>query len=46
MAADPDFASLPNPVSRAHLLGEGLSPGFVDYMASWAGFVAEEEVTA
>jgi len=46
MAANADFTSLPNPVSRAHLLNEGLSPAFVDYMATWAGFVTEEELTA
>ena len=37
--ADPAFASTPTPVSRAHLLAEGLSPVFADYMASWKGFV-------
>jgi 2,4-dienoyl-CoA reductase-like NADH-dependent reductase (Old Yellow Enzyme family) len=28
------------PVTEAHLLEEGLSPGFVDYMRNWKGFVA------
>jgi 2,4-dienoyl-CoA reductase-like NADH-dependent reductase (Old Yellow Enzyme family) len=28
------------PVSAAHLLGEGLSEGFVGYMKAWKGFVA------
>ncbi|WP_088311334.1 NADH:flavin oxidoreductase [Novosphingobium sp. B 225] len=38
--ADPAFASAPTPVTRAHLLTEGLGPKFVDYMATWKGFVA------
>jgi 2,4-dienoyl-CoA reductase-like NADH-dependent reductase (Old Yellow Enzyme family) len=29
------------PVSAAHLASEGLSPGFVDYMRRWKGFVSE-----
>ena len=30
------------PVSRVHLLNEGLSPAFVDYMATgWKGFAAD-----
>ncbi|WP_374280265.1 NADH:flavin oxidoreductase [Novosphingobium sp.] len=37
--ADADFASVPNPVTRAHLRAEGLGPGFVEYMATWKGFV-------
>ena len=37
--ADPAFACTPTPVTRAHLLAEGLGPAFVDYMASWKGFV-------
>jgi len=39
--ADRAFDSIARPVSRAHLEGEGLSPPFIDYMASWPGFVAE-----
>ena len=39
---DPDFEPIANPVSRDHLLAEGLSPVFVDYMNSWKGFVAED----
>ncbi len=34
------------PVTRAHLRQEGLGPAFVDYMAGWKGFVAEEEMAA
>jgi len=35
------FQPIENPVSREHLKNEGLSPKFVDYMASWAGFVED-----
>jgi 2,4-dienoyl-CoA reductase-like NADH-dependent reductase (Old Yellow Enzyme family) len=42
-AADPDFRPIANPVSRAHLAAEGLSPKFIDYMNNWPGFVAAEE---
>jgi 2,4-dienoyl-CoA reductase-like NADH-dependent reductase (Old Yellow Enzyme family) len=44
VAADPDFAPIALPVTREHLRAEGLGPAFVDYMASWKGFVAEEAV--
>ena len=37
--ADPVFACTPTPVTRAHLRAEGLGPAFVEYMASWKGFV-------
>jgi 2,4-dienoyl-CoA reductase-like NADH-dependent reductase (Old Yellow Enzyme family) len=40
--ANPSFEPIDTPVSRAHLLAEGLSPTFVEYMNSWKGFVAEE----
>jgi 2,4-dienoyl-CoA reductase-like NADH-dependent reductase (Old Yellow Enzyme family) len=40
IALDPDFTSVPRPVSRDHLRGEGLSESFVDYMATWPDFVA------
>ncbi len=39
--ADPDFASIPLPVSAEHLRAEGLGPAFVGYMKTWKGFVAE-----
>jgi 2,4-dienoyl-CoA reductase-like NADH-dependent reductase (Old Yellow Enzyme family) len=42
-AADPDFRPIANPVSRAHLAAEGLSPRFIEYMNQWKGFVAAEE---
>ena len=41
MQANPDFASVKRPVERDHLRAEGLSESFVDYMASWKGFVAD-----
>jgi 2,4-dienoyl-CoA reductase-like NADH-dependent reductase (Old Yellow Enzyme family) len=42
-AADPDFAPIALPVTRAHLAAEGLSPKFIEYMNGWKGFVAAEE---
>lgn len=45
-AGDADFAPIKTPVTRAHLKAEGLGPAFLDYMAGWKGFVAEEEVAA
>jgi 2,4-dienoyl-CoA reductase-like NADH-dependent reductase (Old Yellow Enzyme family) len=41
--ADPAFASIERPVSRAHLQAEGLGPAFLDYVTStWPRFVAAE----
>lgn len=37
--ANPDFRPVSLPVTRAHLEAEGLGPAFVNYMATWAGFV-------
>jgi len=37
--ADPAFAATSIPVTRDHLRAEGLGEAFVDYMASWKGFV-------
>ncbi|WP_374527356.1 NADH:flavin oxidoreductase [Novosphingobium sp.] len=37
--ADVSFASTSVPVTRAHLKAEGLGDAFVDYMATWKGFV-------
>ena len=37
--ANPDFRPASLPVTRAHLEAEGLSPAFVNYMSTWAGFV-------
>jgi 2,4-dienoyl-CoA reductase-like NADH-dependent reductase (Old Yellow Enzyme family) len=39
---DPAFRSPPLPVSPGHLLGEGLSPRFVEYLRSFPGFVSAE----
>ena len=39
--ADPDFQPVSLPVTRAYLESEGLSAPFVNYMATWAGFVAD-----
>jgi 2,4-dienoyl-CoA reductase-like NADH-dependent reductase (Old Yellow Enzyme family) len=41
---DPHFQPVALPVSREHLRAEGLGPAFVDYMATWPGFVAVEEL--
>jgi 2,4-dienoyl-CoA reductase-like NADH-dependent reductase (Old Yellow Enzyme family) len=44
LAADPAFAPLLPPVSRDHLLSEGVSPGFLTYLdASFKGFVAARQ---
>ena len=39
---DPGFVSAPLPIARAHLAAEGLGERFIDYMATWDGFVAQE----
>ena len=43
LSRDAAFTPIPTPVSREHLRREGLSPSFVEYMATWKGFVAEPE---
>ena len=40
---DPSFEPIALPVTRQHLLNEGLGPSFVEYMNGWKGFVAAEE---
>ncbi|ARR57284.1 NADH:flavin oxidoreductase [Rhizorhabdus wittichii DC-6] len=40
---DGDFRSAPLPVSRDHLAREGLGEHFIDYMASWEGFVEQPQ---
>lgn len=40
--ADPDFRAVALPVTREHLVQEGLGPAFVSYMSTWKGFVAAE----
>jgi len=41
--ADADFRSIALPVTREHLVAEGLGPTFVTYMSSWKGFVVQED---
>jgi 2,4-dienoyl-CoA reductase-like NADH-dependent reductase (Old Yellow Enzyme family) len=43
--ADANYRSPPTPVTIQHLLDEGLSPAFVQYMRQWPNFV-EPEATA
>jgi 2,4-dienoyl-CoA reductase-like NADH-dependent reductase (Old Yellow Enzyme family) len=43
--ADANYLSPPTPVTIQHLLDEGLSPAFVQYMRQWPNFV-EAEATA
>ena len=43
--ANANYASPPTPVTIQHLLDEGLSPAFVQYMRQWPNFV-EAEATA
>jgi 2,4-dienoyl-CoA reductase-like NADH-dependent reductase (Old Yellow Enzyme family) len=42
LAADPDFACVPLPVTRQWLRDQRLSPVFIEYMNNWKGFVAQE----
>ena len=42
-SADRRFEPVQNPVTRKYLANEGLSENFINYMAGWRGFVAEEE---
>lgn len=41
LRADPGFASVTRPVTRDYLRGEGLGEAFIDYLATWPGFVAD-----
>ncbi len=43
MEKDAAFTPVGLPVSRTHLESEGLGPKFIDYMATWQGFVAEAQ---
>ena len=43
LSRDPAFTPVALPVSREHLVKEGLGPAFVDYMATWPGFVQKPE---
>ena len=38
---DPDFEPIEPPVTKQHLLNEGLSDKFIKYMQRWQGFVEE-----
>ena len=38
---DPDFEPIKLPVSKQHLVNEGLSDKFIKYMQRWQGFVEE-----
>ncbi|MBM7368908.1 NADH:flavin oxidoreductase [Gordonia hydrophobica] len=39
--ADPDFASIPQPVTAAHMRAESIGPAFLDYLSTnWDDFVA------
>lgn len=42
MRNEPKFQPASLPVSREHLRLEGLGEAFIDYMATWAGFIADE----
>ena len=42
IAANDQFEPVRNPVSKAYLTSQGLGPAFVEYMASWKGFVEEK----
>ncbi|MBI1262896.1 MAG: NADH:flavin oxidoreductase [Rhizobiales bacterium] len=46
VAQDPAFQAVSLPVTRDYLGHERLSPTFIDYMANWKGFVAEESNAA
>ncbi len=43
LRADASFTPVSLPVPPLHLVAEGLSPPFVEYMKSWKGFVAGAE---
>ena len=36
-----DFEPIELPVPRSHLIKEGLSEKFIEYMGAWPGFVGE-----
>jgi hypothetical protein len=44
--ADATYQSPPTPVTVQHLLDEGLSPPFVQYMRQWPNFVEAEPAAA
>jgi 2,4-dienoyl-CoA reductase-like NADH-dependent reductase (Old Yellow Enzyme family) len=44
--SDPGFTTRSLPVTAEYLRSESLGPAFVDYLRTWQGFVAEEEVVS
>ena len=38
---NPDFEPMALPAPRSHLIQEGLSEKFIEYMGAWPGFVGE-----
>ena len=38
---NPDFEPIELPAARSHLIKEGLSDKFIEYMGAWPGFVGE-----
>jgi tRNA-dihydrouridine synthase len=45
--ADPGFAAIARPVTRAWLQKEGMGPAFIHYVATtWKHFVTDEETGA
>lgn len=46
IGTDADFRSAELPVTREHLAREGLGRDFIDYMATWDGFVVKERQDA
>ncbi|HIE89845.1 MAG: hypothetical protein ABGY43_01340 [bacterium] len=45
-AADDKFTPVAIPVTRGYLEDEGLSVKFIDYMATWPGFVEDSTMDA
>jgi 2,4-dienoyl-CoA reductase-like NADH-dependent reductase (Old Yellow Enzyme family) len=42
VSRDSSYDSPPLPIQVEHLLAEGLSPPFIDYMRTWPGFLRED----
>ena len=42
LAVDQGFEPVTVPVTRAYLKSQGLGPAFLEYMAGWKGFVADD----
>ena len=39
--ADPGFRSVERPVTREYLRSQGIGPAFMEYLATWKGFLAD-----